>query len=295
MTETAGAEAGAPVAGEDAAGTAEAGANPAEGVGAELARARASLGLSLEDVAQQLKFAPRQIAALEQERYAELPAGAFGRGMVRAYARLLKLDAEPLVERIAHKVATPDNTDAVVVASRRPIPITDSARRSNLVYAALSLALLGVIAGVVLEWRRDRASPTDMTFVAPVQAPSPTETPATLPAEPQRIDVASAPPGVALAQEAPAAASAAPVERAAPGMHRIGLRFERASWVEIRGGDGRVLLSQLNPGGTAQTIEGRPPFALVIGNAQHVRLTYDDKPVDLAPHVKVEVARLTLD
>jgi cytoskeleton protein RodZ len=65
--------------------------------------------------------------------------------------------------------------------------------------------------------------------------------------------------------------------------------------VEIRAGDGKVLLSQLNPGGTEQVVEGRPPFALVIGNAQHVRLSYDDRPVDLAPHVKVEVARLTLD
>ncbi len=65
--------------------------------------------------------------------------------------------------------------------------------------------------------------------------------------------------------------------------------------MEIRAGDGKVLLSQLNPGGTEQVVEGRPPFALVIGNAQHVRLSYDDRPVDLAPHVKVEVARLTLD
>jgi len=26
-----------------------------------------------------------------------------------------------------------------------------------------------------------------------------------------------------------------------------------------------------------------------------VRLSYDDRPIDLAPHVKVEVARFTLD
>jgi cytoskeleton protein RodZ len=39
---------------------------------------------------------------------------------------------------------------------------------------------------------------------------------------------------------------------------------------------------------------GRPPFSLVIGNAQHVHLLYDDRPVDLNPYVKVEVARFTL-
>jgi cytoskeleton protein RodZ len=91
-----------------------------------------------------------------------------------------------------------------------------------------------------------------------------------------------------------AAAPAAPPP-AAKGNRRIVLKFERPSWVEIRGRDGRILLSQLNSAGSEQMIEGMPPFSLVIGNAQHVRLSYDDREVDLAPHVKVEVARFTLD
>src|SRR5207344_1477643 len=101
-------------------------------------------------VAQQLKFASRQIEALEQGRFGELPTGTFARGMVRSYARLLKLDAEPLVQRIAERVATKDNA-AAVASVRRPIPITDPARRTNLIYAALSVTLLVVIAGVVFE------------------------------------------------------------------------------------------------------------------------------------------------
>jgi cytoskeleton protein RodZ len=32
----------------------------------------------------------------------------------------------------------------------------------------------------------------------------------------------------------------------------------------------------------------------VIGNAAHVSLTYDGKPVDLTPYIKGEVARFTL-
>ena len=151
----------------------------ADGVGEELARARAARGLSVGDVALQLKFAPRQIEALEQERFELLPPGTFSRGMVRAYARLLKLDAEPLVQRIAGRVAVPDNANAVS-AARRPIPITDSGRRSNLVYAGLSLAVLGVIAAVLFGWQRERTQAARLDFVpaaqapvAPVQAPPP--------------------------------------------------------------------------------------------------------------------------
>jgi cytoskeleton protein RodZ len=278
-----------------------------DGVGEEMARARAALGFSVADVAQQLKFASRQIEALEQGRFGELPTGTFARGMVRAYARLLKLDAEALVQRIAAQTATPDNA-AAVASARRPIPITDSARRTNLVYAALSLAILVVIAGVVFEWQRERFGAAKLTFV-PAAAQAPLQTaPAPLQAaqEPQPTSVASSvtapnltpmsqaetPPPAAAAAEAPKAAN---VAGSTGNTKRIVMKFERSSWVEIRGRDGKVLTSQLNAGGTEQAIEGRPPFALVIGNAQHVRLSYDDRPIDLAPHVKVEVARFTLD
>lgn len=267
----------------------DAGVGAAGSVGGELARARAALGFSVADVAQQLKLAARQIEAMEQERYEELPAGTFARGMVRSYARLLKLDPAPLVERMAARVAVPDNA-AAVAGARRPIPITDAARRTNLIYAALSLAILGVIAAVVWEWQRESAGAAKLSFVQPAQAPL------TAAPEPQRTPVASA---AATPNLAPLATPEVPAPSVAPkaadGTRRIQLRFERSSWVEIRGGDGKPLISQLNPGGTEQTVEGRPPFSLVIGNAQHVRLSYDDRPIDLAPHVKVEVARFTLD
>jgi len=272
----------------------DAGVGPAASVGEELARARAALGFSIADVAQQLKFSARQIEALEQGRFEQLPTGTFARGMVRAYARLLKLDPEPLVQRIAERVATADN--ATVAASvRRPIPITDPARRTNLIYAALSLAILAVIGGVVFEWQRERSGAARLTFVpAAAQAPVPAvEAPAASVA-PNLSPVASAEP-LRPAEASPAQVAPKPPAAAAPGARRIVMKFENESWVEIRNRDGKVLTSQLNPRGTEQVVEGRPPFSLIIGNAQYVRLSYDDRPIDLAPHVKVEVARFTLD
>ena len=272
-------------------------------VGAELARARQAAGLAVADVAQQLKFAPRQIEALEQGRYGDLPGGTFARGMVRAYARLVKLDPAPLVERIAPQVAVPDNA-AAVASARRPIPIVDNARRTNLTYAALSLVILAVIAAVVFEWQRDRAKAEQMTFVAAAQAPAEPRAPSTpvasaSPVSPQSVPLAIEEPpqekektGAApeVAKTAPAAEKAASPD----GRHRIAMKFERESWVEIRNRDGKILTSQLNPAGTERTIEGLPPFEVVIGNAQYVSLSYDERPIDLAPHVKVEVARFTL-
>lgn len=273
---------------DEAAGTR---AQAAGGVGAELARAREALGLSVADIAQQLKFAPRQIEALEQERYQDLPAGTFARGMLRSYARLLKLDAEALVGRVAPRVAAPDNA-AAVAAVQRAIPITDSARRTNLTYVALSVALLAVIAAVAIEWQQERSRAARLTFVPAAQAPR--AAPAGGPVASAAASSLVTPPQ--LAPLAEGAAEATPAAAAPPdGSRRLVLRFERESWVEVRGRGGKLLLSQLHAAGTERQVDGEPPFQLIIGNAQHVRLTYGDRPVDLAPHVKVEVARLTLE
>ena len=278
-----------------------------EGVGEALARARAARGLSVADVAQQLKFGARQIEALEQGHFESLPGGTFTRGMVRAYAKLLRLEPEPLVARMAPSVATSDNA-AAIAAFRKPIPITDSARRTNLAYVVLSIAILAVIGAVIVEWQQERARAARLTFVPAAQAPAETpraEIASTVTPQIVALDApAAGAPAAATAPvqttaEAPAAAQA-PAAVSAPatagaGAHRIVLQFERESWVEIRGRGDKLLIAQLNPAGSERVVEGKPPFSVVIGNAHFVRLSYDDRAVDLTPHVKVEVARFTLE
>jgi cytoskeleton protein RodZ len=73
--------------------------------GAQLAARREQLKLTVEHVANQLNLAPRQIQALEADNYGALPGMASVRGFIRAYAKLLKMDAEPLVQAIANEVS----------------------------------------------------------------------------------------------------------------------------------------------------------------------------------------------
>jgi cytoskeleton protein RodZ len=68
--------------------------------GKTLQAQREAMGWSVEQVADQLKLAPRQVVALEAGDYASLPSPAVTRGFVRAYAKLLRIDAAPLVAKI---------------------------------------------------------------------------------------------------------------------------------------------------------------------------------------------------
>lgn len=88
-------------------------------VGHALRDLRMQRGWSIVDVSARLKFAPRQLEALENEDWSKLPRGSSLRGLVRNYARLLDIDPEPLltaVEGPAH-AALPRVTDASVAAS----------------------------------------------------------------------------------------------------------------------------------------------------------------------------------
>lgn len=274
------------------------------GVGAELAAARQALGLAIGEVAQQLKFAPRQIEALEQERFGALPGPTIARGMVRNYARLLKLDADALLERLRERLEAPDS-DRLAARFKQPVPFSDSTRRSTLVYGAMSLLILGAVGALAYEWQQERSSARQLAFVDAAKAPLEPRAAPARPPEPEAPAAQKIPAPAPVAKAvAPPPAEAVPaaeiqseiVSTPAPGsgVHRIVVSCEQECWIEVKDGLERQLVSSLNPAGTERVVRGRAPFDLVIGNAQHVRVTYDGRPIDLQPHTRVEVARFTL-
>jgi cytoskeleton protein RodZ len=315
------------------------------GVGRTLAEAREAQGLQIADIAQQLKFMPRQIESLEAERFDALPGPTIARGMVRTYARFLKLDPEPLLARMSGRVDAPDATPYLAARFNQPVPFSDNGRRSTVVYLALSAAVLAIAGGVVYEWRHERAAPQSVTAAgAPAETPQPQEESREAPEETARVPVAEAQPPKAAAQapkaavqppkaatqppkavaqpaapqvgDSPARPAAPPVlaakEAGAPktvrdkekdngatplktaGSNRLVLRFDQDAWAEVTDAAGRQLVSSLNPAGTERVVRGIPPYNIVIGNAQHVKVSYNNREVDLLPYVKVEVARFTL-
>lgn len=258
------------------------------GVGSELKAAREAEGLAIDDVAQQLKFAPRQIESLEQEHFERLPGPTIARGMVRNYARLLKLDPEPLLQRMAPRVEKAPDPGKIAARFRQPVPFSDGGKRSSLLYAGFSVGLLVLVGAVAYEWRQEKATP-ESVVPAQSQRPQPEEIKQTAAVTQSASDV-PAPPKPAPEPEVRAEED----KPLALGVHRLVLRTEAEAWLEVKDAAGRMLISSLNPPGTQRVVRGRPPFEIVIGNASSVRLTYNDKPVDLRPYTKVHVARFTL-
>ena len=73
------------------------------------------------------------------------------------------------------------------------------------------------------------------------------------------------------------------------------LSFQRTSWVQVKDRNGNVAARADRPAGHARRRSPVPlPLDVVIGNATDVTVTFRGQPVDLAPYVRGNVARLSL-
>ncbi|KAB0326159.1 helix-turn-helix domain-containing protein [Janthinobacterium sp. SUN128] len=209
--------------------------------GAQLKAQREALGWPVEQVADQLKLAPRQVIALEEGDMAALPNLAVVRGFVRAYAKVVRLDAAPLVAMIEVHPAPAQQDPAAPV--RREISATFSESRfpsmtqrsSNqtplwiagavavVVAAAFGAYKLGYVPASLLssqagkETAHAEVGPVETTLIKPGQDLTPVQSPSvpliSVPPPPGNDTQTGAPAAVA---SAPAAAVVPPAAVPAP-------------------------------------------------------------------------------
>ncbi|MFZ1319776.1 MAG: helix-turn-helix transcriptional regulator, partial [Candidatus Nitrotoga sp.] len=119
-------------------------------VGAALREARERLGLSIADVESRLKFASRQIEALETDNFTRLPEIFFVRRFVRSYAKLLQLDPDPLLAALPIAPVQP-SLHAASIAIEVPFPNTYATRRLKIIWLAIGLVAV-MITLVLFVW-----------------------------------------------------------------------------------------------------------------------------------------------
>ena len=304
-----------------------AGAKPVQaeiGVGREFNAARLARGMSIGDVARQLRLSVRQVTALEEDDYDKLVSGTFLRGFIRNYAKLLQMDAAPLLQRLEQSLPPTPAPTISYQTEGIPFPSNQGGGRRNLIIAgvvALVLLLLvfeiydrnegnkGKQPAIKMEtgteakevaaspqYQLPPATPASGTDPMPSaeetrvveqkhEIPAPLSTPAPVLVPPP---AQQATPAAAATEQANATAREsenAIASEPGGGGDVLRLVFEGESWTEIKDSGGRLLLSRINPRGTEQVLHGKPPFSLTIGNAAAVKLVYNNNPVDLAPYI----------
>ena len=288
--------------------------------GSTLRSAREAAGLSVDDVALQLKLAPRQVRALEDDDFQHLPGRTFARGFARNYARFIQLDPDRVLALMPAGESAPALERPSFAAARRPmgeIPVERAAHRSSARRVLfLLLALVAVGAAAYYEYVHkasqahregtgvSSAESATTTIPAPQSLTAAGSTTTTLPnpvaaESPTTATLASPPtgetaPGAAGTPDAVATPAGGGATAAKASDAALVLAFRGTSWAEVKDANGRVILQMTGGSGMTQTVNGTPPLELSLGNAPDVAVTFRGQSLDLAPFTRGVVARVAL-
>lgn len=248
--------------------------SPALGFGEELRRERQIREISLEEISSATKISVRLLTALEQGDVRRLPAPAFTRGFIRAYARHLGIDPEEKVNAyLADLAGDPKELPPPKKALPRSRFWRGRRGTASMMVAGVTgiLLVLGFIASP--QQRRDRIpKPTVVPpRAAPVAFKNVAVTNETTPV------VETAPPAPAEAPAAVPVSSAAQPQRA--GEISLTLEFQEDSWAKIDA-DGRTVVSGLVRRGETRRLTANRGFRVTLGNAGGVRVSVDGRPLE---------------
>lgn len=268
--------------------------------GSVLRRTREARGQSIADVVQVIRFSPRQIEALERDDYASLPGATVARGLVRNYAKFLKLDPAPLLAQLepAVPLAEADVRPPANMGEAQQFTMVERVS-PRMIAAGVAIFLL-VLAGYWYSSLRDDGGVTrSLGSVEGSSRVAASKSGAVAETAPPAVPPAATPAAPVLAPgSTPPAANEPASENArsgAPPFAGLRAEFDERSWIEIRDATQKIVLVGEYPAGTRQNVEGKAPFQIWIGKASGVRLFMGERSIDLKPYTREEVARLIVE
>jgi transcriptional regulator with XRE-family HTH domain len=222
-------------------------------VGGLLRERRQSRGLTPEEVGRALRFGARQIVAVEEGRFADLPPQPYARGLLSAYATLIGIEPEELL-RVCGRDLSGEKSDQRTSLLRRPASERFSWREWTVPFVLACAVALLVSARAVF-------SPAPAELSAPAAAPAWLRRPLPRAAAPEEI----APPPSALAA----------VPQRAAGV-RVILRSEGSTWAEAAPDGAAPRRFDLGPGQNLE-LTALERLALALGDAGVVRVSVNGR------------------
>ncbi len=263
---------------------------------ADLARLREARGLSVEEVAEQLRCQPALVQALESGEATGL-APVYRKGFLKRYLALLDVDSESEASLLAQLDVAPALVKTVFETQPR-VQSTDRWLRvaSYLLASLLVGTLAWQLAHEAARMARVEVSETRETIDGPAVA------------EAARGPVNASMSGLESLHSTAGSRTADAGARAwealnatrkpravlAGGEHLIELETSADSWVDIRSGE-EQLEQDLVRGGERRAYRGTGPFLISLGRASAVRLTLNGEVISLEPYTREDVARLLLE
>jgi len=154
---------------------------PLDTAGSRLLRAREGAGLSRADIASATRIPERYLAAIEGNRYEDLPARTYALGFIRSYARVVGLNGDEIAAELRAEIdGRPEDAPPVEAPAFTP---GDPARAPSKRFAAMALAaLVAVLVASFALWHSYFQPAGALPSLLPAPAPAASPSHAALPA-----------------------------------------------------------------------------------------------------------------
>ena len=291
-----------------------------QSIGQVLKAARLAQVMSAQDIARQLRLSEKQIEAIENDDHSKFPNQIFLRGFIRNYAKLVREDTKKFSQLLG-EIFPPTSTTQAITFSVDGTPFIPDHKKSK---GNLIILLIVVLVSSLLVYEVYRSGGDDPKTNENIENGTIAETIIQLETEIEQVPVdnhnqlssviksngsdfnvlieeveADQQSGDSLDKEQKVETALEVEDKLieSEGGGTLSFMFTGESWVEVKDAEGKKIFSQTSPGNTEETVNGSPPFSLIIGNATSVRLFYNDEPIDLIPYTNTNggVARLSLD
>lgn len=298
-------------------------AEPRQGSGSLLARARKQQNKSIEQIAEELNLSVSQIRTIELDQTDGLPEPTYVRGYIRAYAKLLGLEPEVVLQNYLN-----EDWQKFTNLNDMPRGIGSAERGSKKWFSVGKLVLLGLIAliavalwyggvfdSIVGQPQQDQAaldvgsSNAQASLVVAADSSrgdevSPTTDGAAL-AEPERGSAAEAEVSVAQESESeadiPQSSDVAQEDSDGPQEGESSLdenvllmNFSETSWVDIRDADDTRLAYKSYAAGERLEVREAGELRVFIGNAAGVSVQLNQADFDISQYREGVYAKFVL-
>jgi len=284
-----------------------------ESFGARLKREREQRKITLDDISVSTKIGTRFLAAIEEDRFDQLPGGIFNKGFVRAYARHLGMDEnQAIADFVAATEPTlpeppPQEEAPVLAALAQRVPEAKKKSRGDggIPWGIFAIVLLVVACGLALWGFHSREKHARPSIEAPGPAKPDTSTLTDQKDAPQSAAKSAVPdPAAATSQALPPQPAVATPESttstaaatqvgADVGLFHVLIKAREDSWVAITA-DGKQIVQETLAAPAEQSIEAREQIVIKTGNVGALEISFNGKK--LAPQGGYnQVKTLTFD
>jgi len=300
------------------------------GPGDRLQAARIEAGLTIDDIANRMHLSNSILEAIEENNFDEITAPIFVKGYLRAYARIVSLDEEEMIDQYVNFYSDED-PPINSTSNTSPEISSDDARIKWTTYIVI-FVLCGLLAAwwwnqnqnqgddvvsldaeqpkTEAELTNESAQPeitessekTVETITATTtveDSPEPVETESVeAVVEPEPAVEQEAEPEISTISEVAAESTAAPevtVSTASAGSDKLEIKINADTWADVKDANGEKLAYDLLRANRQLTLTGQAPFTVFFGNGHGVEMTFNGEEVDISSNTRDDnTARLKI-